>query len=173
MSMTVNESWLSSDFGKRVCLYSCICLCACVCVQARLRQVYLLDNLRAHFQNHPMWLTSNVRSVHFRPAIEICSQIKTGSFETMYNYYCSSPNRQGTGLSLLEGKNWGMVELEASIRTLPNMQTLLASSPYWPKKISLLIIKMNKTNPQKSFPWESHDVQRFLLLLQSAVFNPC
>lgn len=68
---------------ESVCVCARAYACVCVCVHARLRQVYLLDNLYAHFRNHSMWLTSNVLGVHFRPVIEICSQIKTGSFEAM------------------------------------------------------------------------------------------
>lgn len=53
MTMTTNESRLSGDFGASV---SFVCACACVCV-LRCR-VDLLDNLRAHFQSHSVWLES-------------------------------------------------------------------------------------------------------------------
>lgn len=53
MTMTANESRLSSDFGASV---SFVCACACVCVLVC--RVDLLDNLRAHFQSHSVWLKS-------------------------------------------------------------------------------------------------------------------
>lgn len=47
MTMTADESRLSTDFGASV---SFVCACGCVC--ALVRRVDLLDNLRAHSQSH-------------------------------------------------------------------------------------------------------------------------
>lgn len=53
MTMTANESRLSSDFGASVSFVR-----ASVCVCVRVCRVDLLDNLRAHFQSHSVWLKS-------------------------------------------------------------------------------------------------------------------